>query len=102
MNIPSALQNVSEHGTSQVSTYAQQQSKVILEIADIQKAYQDKQVLTHINLDLKAGELISFLGPSGCGKTTLLRIIAGLEQPDYGKVIKKGQDITRLKAAKRQ
>ena len=102
MNIPSALQHVSEHGTSQVSTYAQQQSKVILEIADIQKAYQDKQVLTHINLDLKAGELISFLGPSGCGKTTLLRIIAGLEQPDYGKVIKKGQDITRLKAAKRQ
>ena len=35
MNIPSALQHVSEHGTSQVSTYAQQQSKVILEIADI-------------------------------------------------------------------
>ncbi|WP_407408961.1 ABC transporter ATP-binding protein [Acinetobacter sp.] len=102
MNIPSALQHVSKHGTSQVSTYAQQHSKVILEIADIQKAYQDKQVLTHINLDLKAGELISFLGPSGCGKTTLLRIIAGLEQPDYGKVIKKGQDITRLKAAKRQ
>ncbi len=102
MNIPSALQHVSEHGKSQLSTYVIEQGKAILEIADIQKAYQDKRVLEHINLDLKAGELISFLGPSGCGKTTLLRIIAGLEQPDYGKIVKKGQDITRLKSAKRQ
>ena len=105
MNIPSALQQAnSDHRTlaRSLRSYSQQQHQRVLEIVDIQKAYPNKQVLEHINLDLRAGELISFLGPSGCGKTTLLRIIAGLEQPDYGKIIKKGQDITRLKPAKRQ
>lgn len=106
MNIPSALQHATAHNRSQLESYFrrydQRQQEVILQITDIQKSYRDKQVLEHINLDLRAGELISFLGPSGCGKTTLLRIIAGLEQPNYGKIIKKGQEITRLKAAKRQ
>lgn len=104
MNIPSALQHVVIHGTqqfNQIREYAPQQKEVMLDIVDIQKSYPDKSVLEHINLDLHVGELISFLGPSGCGKTTLLRIIAGLEQPNYGKIIKAGQDITHLKVAKR-
>lgn len=48
------------------------------------------------DLDLPAGELITLLGPSGCGKTTLLRILAGLYQPEKGTVHLGGRDITKL------
>jgi putative spermidine/putrescine transport system ATP-binding protein len=47
-----------------------------------------------IDLELPSGRLISFLGPSGCGKTTLLRLVAGLEQPTEGRVYLDGDDIT--------
>src|SRR5271154_5993771 len=48
----------------------------------------------NINLDVPTGALIALLGPSGCGKTTLLRIIAGLEIPDQGRVLLDGRDAT--------
>ena len=51
-----------------------------LKLTDIAKSYGDVDVLEHINLDIKTGELIVFVGPSGCGKSTLLRMIAGLEK----------------------
>lgn len=112
MQIPSSLQSsllgqnpkgdLAGHLLSTLTTYKYpEHGPSILEVVDIQKKFQHFQALTHINLDLKAGEFVSFLGPSGCGKTTLLRIIAGLEKPDYGKVIKKGTDITLLSAEKR-
>nr|WP_256444652.1 ABC transporter ATP-binding protein [Deinococcus sp. GbtcB9] len=47
-----------------------------------------------IDLDIRRGEFFSLLGPSGCGKTTLLRILAGFEQPDAGAVLIGGQDMT--------
>lgn len=49
--------------------------------------------LKDVNLEITAGEYISFFGPSGCGKSTLLYIIAGVERPDSGKVIVNGQDL---------
>ncbi len=52
--------------------------------------------LRGINLDVEDGEFIVLLGPSGCGKTTTLRIIAGLERPDKGKVIFGNKDVTYL------
>jgi alpha-glucoside transport system ATP-binding protein len=51
-----------------------------LKLTDVAKAYGDVQVLSNIDLDIKAGELIVFVGPSGCGKSTLLRMVAGLEK----------------------
>ncbi|AXQ21564.1 ATP-binding cassette domain-containing protein [Acinetobacter wuhouensis] len=111
MQIPSHLQNSrtgqvmpnsAGHLLSTLRTFKMAESKTVLEAIDIQKSFGSSRVLEHINLDLKAGEFVSFLGPSGCGKTTLLRIIAGLEQPDYGKVIKQEIDITHFNTAKRK
>ncbi len=53
-------------------------------------------VLQHINVAIEDGEFVVLLGPSGCGKTTLLRIIAGLEEPTLGTVSFSGKDVTNL------
>lgn len=50
-----------------------------------------------LSLDVRQGEFITFLGPSGCGKTTTLRLIAGFEEPDSGRVLLEGEDITPLR-----
>jgi len=54
-----------------------------------------------VNLDVRPGELLTLLGPSGCGKTTTLRMIAGFQEPDAGRVWIGGQDVTRLMANER-
>ena len=66
-----------------------------IEIKNICKSFEGKNknlsVLKDINLTINDGELICLLGPSGCGKTTLLRLIAGLEQPSSGEIIANGE-----------
>lgn len=56
----------------------------------------ETRVLDDIDLDIRRGEFFSLLGPSGCGKTTLLRLLAGFEQPDAGQIIIGGQDMTSV------
>lgn len=63
----------------------------MLEIRHITKAFGSTMVLDGLSLDICQGEIFTLLGASGCGKTTLLRILAGLEQPDQGQVRFKGQ-----------
>ncbi len=58
-------------------------------------------VLRDVSLDIAPGELLTLLGPSGCGKTTLLRIIAGFEQPTEGRVLIDGEDVTSVPAHRR-
>ncbi|MEC5318948.1 sulfate ABC transporter ATP-binding protein [Brenneria populi subsp. brevivirga] len=65
-----------------------------IEIRNINKQFGQFQALNQINLAIQSGELVALLGPSGCGKTTLLRIIAGLEQPDSGSIIFHGEDVS--------
>lgn len=67
-----------------------------LEFQDVSKHYGTVRAVDHVSFGVKKGEFFSLLGPSGCGKTTLLRIIAGFEQPDTGRVLLDGQDITAL------
>ena len=55
-------------------------------------------VLDRIELSIRRGEFVSILGPSGCGKTTLLRILAGLESPDAGRIMLGDQDVTETPA----
>ena len=60
----------------------------------IAKQFGEFAAVKNIDLDVPTGALIALLGPSGCGKTTLLRIIAGLETPDQGRVLFDGRDAT--------
>jgi len=65
-----------------------------LTLGDISKSFGNFTALRDINLSIREGEFICFLGPSGCGKTTLLRIIAGLETQDCGRIVQRGRDIS--------
>ncbi|MBR2665597.1 MAG: ABC transporter ATP-binding protein [Methanobrevibacter sp.] len=69
-----------------------------IEVKNINKSFISKKneqlsVLKDINLTIDDGELVCLLGPSGCGKTTLLRLIAGLDQPTSGEIIANGEKV---------
>jgi len=68
----------------------------MLSLSGISKSFNGYTAVRDANLTINAGELVCFLGPSGCGKTTLLRLIAGLETPDSGRITLGGQDITHV------
>lgn len=65
------------------------------------KNYGETRALYDVDLAVDKGEFFTLLGPSGCGKTTLLRIIAGLEMADNGRIIINGKDYTKVPANKR-
>jgi sulfate transport system ATP-binding protein len=73
-----------------------------IEVKNIRKQFGSFVALNDVSLNFPAGELTALLGPSGCGKTTLLRIIAGLEQPDVGQVILDGEDASARHVRERQ
>jgi putative spermidine/putrescine transport system ATP-binding protein len=62
----------------------------------LRKTYGDVVAVDHVDFEIGAGEFFTLLGPSGSGKTTTLRLIAGFEQPDAGRIELAGQDVTRL------
>ncbi len=64
-------------------------------IENLNKTFGSFHALNNINLNVPTGKLTSLLGPSGCGKTTLLRIIAGLENADNGRILFDGRDVTK-------
>jgi len=65
-----------------------------LAIDGLYAAYDGNPVLHDVSLDVAAGEIVALLGPSGCGKTTLLRCIAGLEEPTAGRIVIGRRDVT--------
>lgn len=73
-----------------------------IQVRNIHKQFGSFVALGDVSLDFPTGELVALLGPSGCGKTTLLRIIAGLEQPDSGSVVLEGRDASTTHVRDRQ
>ncbi|MFL5115854.1 MAG: putative 2-aminoethylphosphonate ABC transporter ATP-binding protein [Microvirga sp.] len=72
-----------------------------LRVTAVTKRYGAFAALDDVSLEVEKGKLVCFLGPSGCGKTTLLRVIAGLEVQDAGRIEIAGRDVTRLPPGRR-
>lgn len=82
---------------------ALEKSKSIVRLQNICKSYDGKSnLIENFNLDIAQGTFLTILGPSGCGKTTVLRMIAGLESVNGGKVFIDNVDVTDIGAEKRQ
>ena len=73
----------------------------MLELKNIQKAFDGVPVLKDISIQVEDGEIVSILGPSGCGKTTLLNLILGITQADGGEILYNGEDLTHTAMEKR-
>ena len=80
---------------------AQKKIEKIIEVNGVTKVFDGVTVLDDLSLGIRKGQFVTLLGPSGCGKTTLLRIIAGFEQPTKGKVFIGGEDVTGVPPYKR-
>jgi len=81
------------------NTSARQGVEIRLE--NLSRHYGGVTALNGLSLTIAPGELVALLGPSGCGKTTALRLVAGLEEADGGRVVFGGNDVTDLPASKR-
>jgi len=68
----------------------------LLRIEAVAKKFGNFRAVDHISLDIRSGEFFALLGPSGCGKTTLLRMLAGFEAPDEGRILLDGRDIAHV------
>src|ERR1700716_2855208 len=70
--------------------------KPLMRIDAVVKNFGSFRAVDRLSLDIRAGEFFALLGPSGCGKTTLLRMLAGFEMPDEGRILLDGRDIARV------
>jgi putrescine transport system ATP-binding protein len=68
----------------------------LLRIDAVVKKFGVFRAVDRLSLDIRAGEFFALLGPSGCGKTTLLRMLAGFETPDEGRILLDGKDIAKV------
>ena len=68
----------------------------LLRIEAVVKKFGAFRAVDRLSLDIRAGEFFALLGPSGCGKTTLLRMLAGFETPDEGRILLDGKDIAQV------
>jgi putative spermidine/putrescine transport system ATP-binding protein len=72
-----------------------------LELQNLHRDFGTVKALDGIEIELGEGEFLSLLGPSGCGKTTALRLVAGFDRPDEGRIVVDGKDVTNVAPNKR-
>jgi putrescine transport system ATP-binding protein len=75
-------------------TAARAASRVLVRFEAVSKRFSGFAAVDRLSLDILEGEFFALLGPSGCGKTTLLRMLAGFEMPDEGRILLDGEDIS--------
>ncbi len=90
-----------QHDSSSAALVDETPPNIAASVKGISKSFKKTRVLEDVSFDVAEGESLVLLGPSGSGKTTVLRIIAGLEQPYTGRVILHGKDVTDLPARER-
>src|SRR6476659_662482 len=71
-------------------------ARALVRFDGVSKRFTGIAAVERVSLDMFAGEFFALLGPSGCGKTTLLRLLAGFETPDEGRILLDGEDIARM------
>jgi len=76
--------------------WADPTERPLLRIEDLSKRFGGSAAVDQLSLDIYQGEFFALLGPSGCGKTTLLRLIAGFERPDFGRILLDGVDLAAV------
>jgi len=74
---------------------------VAIALEGVTKRFGGHDAVQGVSVEIADGEFFSLLGPSGCGKTTTLRMIAGFEKPDEGRIVLQGEDVTNVNANKR-
>ena len=84
-----------------VASSAAEATASVIHLQNLSRRYGDHLALDQLNLTVGAGEFFSLLGPSGCGKTTTLRLIAGFDRPDQGRILLQGRDLTTAPAHRR-
>jgi spermidine/putrescine transport system ATP-binding protein len=75
--------------------------RTAIALEDVSRRFGKHPAVDNVSLAIGEGEFFSLLGPSGCGKTTTLRMIAGFETPDEGRILLQGRDVTSVSANKR-
>jgi spermidine/putrescine transport system ATP-binding protein len=84
-----------------IGTETSHDTAIDVELIDVSRHYGFTPAVDGVSLQVRCGEFATLLGPSGCGKTTLLRLIAGFELPDSGRVMLAGRDVTEIPAHRR-
>src|SRR6201997_5038960 len=73
----------------------------LVQLEEVSKRFANIAAVDRVSLTIREGEFFALLGPSGCGKTTLLRLLAGFETPDSGRILLDGKDIASVPAYRR-
>jgi putative spermidine/putrescine transport system ATP-binding protein len=87
--------------STRTATLSHPRAGTVVEFAGVVKTYGSHLALSEFDLTLAAGELVALLGPSGSGKTTALRVLAGLESTDDGRILIDGSDVSALPTSRR-
>src|SRR2546421_12769224 len=83
------------------SSARQPEARPLVRFEDVSKHFSGAAAVESLSLDILEGEFFALLGPSGCGKTTLLRMLAGLEAPDRGRILLDGRDLAPVPVYRR-